>query len=604
MLAHYDPKLPLKLAADASPYGVGAVILHVLPDGSEQPVVFASRSLTKSEKNYTQVEKEALALIFGVKKFHLYLYGRKFVLTTDHKPLLTILGPKKGVPSLAAARLQRWALLLSAYSYEIEFRSTHEHGNADGLSRLPLESEMSVESPTTASVFNLAQIESLPLTHKAVCDATRKDPLLSKVHQYTLKGWPTEVPEALKPYSTRRQELTVEGDCLLWGMRVILPKKLQGAMLQELHAEHPGASRMKAVARGHVWWPGLDEELVKMSKSCAQCQAVKQAPAVAPLHPWIWPSRPWQRVHVDFAGPFLGKSFLIIVDAHSKWPEVFEMGDTTTAKTIAVLRHLFASYGLPEQLVSDNGPQFSSADFSQFMKANGIKHTKCAPYHPSSNGAAERFVRTFKQAMKAGRSDGRSVSHQLANFLLSYRSTPHATTNVPPATLFLGRSIRTRFDLLKPNVEQTVCAKQGAQKEHHDVHARSRNRCVGDQVMAKKFRSQPPWVPGTTVQQQGPLSFLVDVGDGRVWKRHVDHLFARGDGPSPEPQSPEPENSEVPSSDDCPYPANPPVPTSLETDSSTPTSTPSEETPTSSATSSTTGPRYPSRDRRPPTRLM
>ena len=105
VLVHYDPSLPLKLAADASAYGVGSVISHVMPNGDERPIAFSSRTLQASEKNYAQIEKEALALIFGIRKFHLYLYGRKFTLITDHKPFLAILGPKKGIPSLAAAKL-------------------------------------------------------------------------------------------------------------------------------------------------------------------------------------------------------------------------------------------------------------------------------------------------------------------------------------------------------------------------------------------------------------------------------------------------------------------------------------------------------------------
>ena len=130
VLTHYNPDLPIRMA---SAYGIGAVISHVLPDGSEKPISFASRTLTLTEKNYAQLEKEALSLVFGVKKFHQYLYGRKFTLITDHKPLTAIFGSKKGIPTLAAAHLQRWALLLSTYDYEIQFKPTESHSNADGL---------------------------------------------------------------------------------------------------------------------------------------------------------------------------------------------------------------------------------------------------------------------------------------------------------------------------------------------------------------------------------------------------------------------------------------------------------------------------------------
>ena len=145
--------------------------------------------------------------------------------------------------------------------------------------------------------------------------------------------------------------------------------------------------------------------------------------------------------------------YLVVVDAHSKWPEVYEMSSTTVAKTITVLRH---TYGLPEQVVLDNGPQFSSKDFAVFMKENGVKHIKSAPYHPFSNGAAERFVQTFKSAMKAGSHENRTLPHCLENFLLTYRTSPHATTNQPPCILFLNRSLRTRLDLLRPNIGSHV----------------------------------------------------------------------------------------------------------------------------------------------------
>ena len=174
VLIHFSNDLPIKLDTDASQYGVGAVISHVLPSGEERPIAYASRTLTKSERNYAQIEKEALSIIFGIKKFHQYLYGRKFLLVTVHKPLTTLLGPKSGIPALAAARMQRWALLLAVYRYHIEYRSTEKHANADCLSRLP-QVDKPHDEVDEVILINSQQIESLPLNVDQVCKATRTD---------------------------------------------------------------------------------------------------------------------------------------------------------------------------------------------------------------------------------------------------------------------------------------------------------------------------------------------------------------------------------------------------------------------------------------------
>ena len=258
---------------------------------------------------------------------------------------------------------------------------------------------------------------ALPVSCTDVERASRQDAIVSKVLQYTRKGWPNTISDSQKPFSHRKNELTIEGECLLWGTRVIIPSKLHETVLKELHQGHPGVTRMTATARSHLWWPGLAKDLEKVAHSCLSCQAVKQAPVAAPLHPWVWPSRPWERVHVDFAGPFLGKMFFLAIDANSKWGEVYPMVHTSSSKTIELLRHLFASYGLPKQLVSDNGPQFTSEEFKRFMKGNGIRHIRCAPYYPASNGLAERFVRSFKEAMKAAKHDGlRELTVYISNY--------------------------------------------------------------------------------------------------------------------------------------------------------------------------------------------
>ena len=267
VLTHYDPTRPIKLAVDASPYGIGAVISHSTPNGTERPIAFASRTLHKSERNYAQIEKEALAIIYGVRKFHQYLYRRKLTLLTDHQPLTTIFSPKKGIPSLAAARLQRWAILLAAYNYDICYKPTGKHCNADGLSRLPLPSKETLQTEEGVSVFNMGQFQALPVTFQSIKTATRRDPILSKVISYVLKGWPKQPSEEVRPHFRRKEEYTIENGCLLWGTRVVIPKSLQELLLQSLHENHPGITRMKAVARSYFWWTGLDQAIEELGKS-------------------------------------------------------------------------------------------------------------------------------------------------------------------------------------------------------------------------------------------------------------------------------------------------------------------------------------------------
>ena len=250
------------------------------------------------------MEKEALSLTFGVKRFHSYLYGRHFTIVTDHKPLTAILGPKKGIPPLAVARLQRWAWILSAYQYKIEFRPTSDHGNADRLSCLPLTRIPPEDVNSDPKIFNVSQMEALPVSVRQLRATTTSDRMLSKVFRYTKRGWPHQFPQCLRPFFDRRNELMMEEGCLLWGYRVVISQKLREKPLCELHKDHPGVTRMKSVARSYMWWPGLDKELEQLAKSCLPCQAVKQAPSVVPLQTWIWPARPWQHVQLDFAGPF------------------------------------------------------------------------------------------------------------------------------------------------------------------------------------------------------------------------------------------------------------------------------------------------------------
>ena len=182
------------------------------------------------QKNYAQVEKEALALVFGLSKFHQYLYGRASILQKDHKPLTTILGPTQGIPSLAAARFQRWAIQLAGYSYQIRFRPTNQHCNADGLSRLPLKDKSPIGNPPDPMIFNVSQVDALPVTVKKLQTATCNDPILGKVLNYVRRKWSHHTNKCLQPYEKINQELTTEAYCLLRGTRVIVPLKLRSKL--------------------------------------------------------------------------------------------------------------------------------------------------------------------------------------------------------------------------------------------------------------------------------------------------------------------------------------------------------------------------------------
>ena len=476
VLTHYDPMLPVRLACDASPTGMGAVLSHVMPDGSERPLAFTSRSLTKCECKYAQIDKEALSIVWGVTRFHVYLYGRQFTLITDHKPLTAIFHPEKGVPAMIAPRLQRYALFLAGFDYKIEYKSTTEHCNADGLSHLPLQqTELEGMGVDSSEVFHAIQIASLPVTSEAVSRETCSDPVLARVHESIVKGWSARV-DGDKPYYERRNEMTVHQGCILWGMRVVIPNKLQDRVLDELHDGHMGVVKMKALARSYVWWPNINAQLEELVKACSGCQQNQNMPTKAPLLPWEWATAPWQRIHINYAGPFQNSMFSVVVDAHSKWPEVIPASSTTSS----------SRFGIPEQIVSDNGAQFVSEEFQAFIKSNGIRYITSAPYHPASNGLAERAVQTFKHALRSMHQSSKPVKEKLAKFLIAYRNTPHSTTGVSPAQLILGRPLRTRQDLVKPNLNGKMVNQQNQQSiRSADEKGRQRRQLeVGDSVMS------------------------------------------------------------------------------------------------------------------------
>lgn len=253
-----------------------------------------------------------MAIVWAVKKFFNYLYGKKFTLQTDHKPLRSIFSPQASLPVLSATRMLHYAVFLSGFSYTIEYRRTNDHANADFCSRFPVDREQE-EYFDEPRVFETNQISMLPVTAKEIARETKKDKDLAILYRTILSG---------EGKGNELGEYAIHQGCLMKGIRVVIPESLKKKILEELHSGHLGINKMKAIARSYCYWRGLDEDIRKITANCLSCAKEAKDPNKIPAHPWEFPGKPWHRVHLDFAGPFMNSYFLIIVDAYTKWVEV------------------------------------------------------------------------------------------------------------------------------------------------------------------------------------------------------------------------------------------------------------------------------------------
>ncbi|XP_054257143.1 uncharacterized protein K02A2.6-like [Macrosteles quadrilineatus] len=293
VLDYYDPAKPLIVATDASPYGIGGVLSHQYPDGSERPVIFVSRSLTPSEMRYSQIDREALAIVWVVKKLFNYIYGRHFILYSDHKPLASIFNAEKGAPSLSTTRLLHYSIFLQGFDYEIRYKKHDQHFNADFCSRFLIKSNK--KTTDAAEIFQLEQLNILPVTAEQIANETDEDTYLSQLKRSIQEG-------SRQVQQDRLGEWTIQDGCIMKGIRVVIPRKLQTKILQELHEGHFGMVKMKTLARSHVYWEGIDRDIEEYVRHCEACQKQSPMPKKEKMHAWEYPSGPWQRVHIDYAG--------------------------------------------------------------------------------------------------------------------------------------------------------------------------------------------------------------------------------------------------------------------------------------------------------------
>uniref|UniRef100_A0A146LPF7 RNA-directed DNA polymerase n=1 Tax=Lygus hesperus TaxID=30085 RepID=A0A146LPF7_LYGHE len=511
VLTPFDPAKPLILTTDASPTGIAAVLSHEV-DGHERPIAYASRALTQAECNYSQLDREALAIVYATTHFYNYVYARNFTLVTDNEPLSRIFHPSRALPQMTSARLLRYASFLSGLDFTVRCKKGKDNENVDCLSRAPL--TQTSKSPDTSMneevntlyAETILQISSSAITAETIAEETAKD---------------TELQTLMSSlrHNRRDEPFTISNGMLFRMDRAVIPKSLQRPILDELHASHLGITKMKQLARRYIYWERLDKDIEQLVKSCEACAKVRHNPQKAPIHPWDQPEDNWERLHIDYAGPFDNHYFLMCIDAKSKWAEVRILRDApSSTSTITLLENIFSVHGYPSVLVSDNAAIFKSEEFQRHCKERGIFQKFIAPGHPATNGLAERSIQTLKRRLKAAADDPTPLSTKLQNILFRYRATPLASGQ-SPAELYLKRKIRIRLDALLPNRKALVPTSRS------NSHVRSFQ--VGQRVQARIHQNnQDIWQFGIVTEKLGQYHYIILLDTGRSLKRHINQLIS------------------------------------------------------------------------------
>lgn len=446
---------------------------------------------------------------------------------------MAIFASGRGVPTHTSNRLQRWALILLAYEFDIKYMRTTEFGHADVLSRLIAEKRPEKEDFVIAAVQhdNLILQEhdrAMPVSFDEIGIATLQDKPMVEVLQFVSSGWPASAKhiqsgEVIK-YFNIRTALSRINDCLLYRHRTVVPPRHRHAVLKCLHQAHPGISRMKSLARCYVFWPGIDRQIEDTVNACAQCQAVARSPGKALLASWPTPTGPWMRVHADFCGPIRSKWYLIIIDSFSKWPEVATMTSTTATLTISRFAEVCARLGTMTTLVTDNGPQFTSELFATYCKSEGIDHVKSPPYHPQSNGQAERFVATIKQFLEKSLSNN---DVELYNFLRIYRATPNdsAPNGMSPAELMFGRRIRIPLTTLLPPIKtSTGVGNTTMETQFNRKHGAKERLFSKGEAVRVRYTPDKPWQEAQVIEPKGRSVYAI-LCNGKVMRAHANQLL-------------------------------------------------------------------------------
>lgn len=545
ILQYYDRNKPCVIQTDASSDGLGSCLMQ-----QGKPIAYASRSLTSAERNYAQIEKELLAIVFACTKFCHYIYGTSTLVLSDHKPLEAIF--KKPINS-TSPRLQRMLLQLLKYQVVVQYAPGKTMLVADTLSRASVtcidDTAREISEDIDVQVHTL--LREFPASDAKLNEfrrETQSDPVLAKLIQLLRVGVPGDTrdlhPE-IKQYAKIWQDIYELNGILFVHGKIVVPSSLRHQMLLKLHEGHLGIEKCKGLARSCMYWPGLSRDLEIFIGKCATCNTFQREQTKEPLLPHSVPHRPWEKVAADIFQLF-GRDYLLLVDYYSKYPEVYLLPNKTAESVVTALKSMFSRYGIPLEMICDNMP-FNSGVMINFSREWDFTITTSSPRYPQSNGLAERNIQTVKRLLQKAEHDGSDP--YLA--MLQFRNAPIAGMTRSPAQLLMGRALRSRLpvapDCMSPQAVEDrnqLLRRQQSQKHFYDRH--TRRLPLLRKGEAVRIRHGGSWQKAVVLEEHpAPRSFVVKTEEGSTLRRNRRDLIKTAEPPiSPETVVPEMDSSD------------------------------------------------------------
>ena len=542
VMAYFDTSKRTMVIVDGSPFGLGAILAQRERQGQQYNIIaYASRPLTPVERRYSQTDIEGLSLVWGIEHFRLFLIGSEFDVITDHKALESTFNNPKSKPP---ARIERWMMRLQPYNYKVIYKKG-SLDESDYMSRHPVSGphEISDEGEIAEAYVNFIVNHAVPksMTLNEIQEETIKDPTLTKVRESLISGKWDNKDKDIQPFIKCANELTINKsqNIILKGARIVIPKALQDTATKLAHVGHQGIEKTKSLLREKIWYPNIDAKVQEIVEKCVPCQAVGQKSPPEPMEITPTPDTPWSSLAMDFYGPIpnTGQYLLVLIDIYSKFPEIEIVNSTEAKACIPKLDKIFATYGIPAKLKSDNGPPFNGKEFENYMTALGIEWKPSTPLWPQGNANVESIMRPIGKVMKTSLLEGKNWRQELQRFLLNYCSTPHKTTGVAPCELLFNRQIQGQLPQLQikniinkhREAKQNVERKKEENKIYYDMKKRAKysDIKVGDTVICMQKKSNkltPRFSPEMLTVTERSGSKVTAERQGKCITRDVSHF--------------------------------------------------------------------------------